>query len=282
MKRTFLKSKIRAGIFAGILLAVAAFSTGFSPASERRAKTVRLENLTWPEAEKALKECDVVLFAVGARSKEHGPHLPLKTDYIVAEYLTDRVSREVPVAILPTLEYGFYPSFIEYPGSVSIGAETFKNTIVDICLSMSRYGVRRFYVLNTGISTLPPLKAASEELEKKGLLMHYLNLLETDKMMPPGLLQQEGGTHADEGETSMMLYITPELVDMSKAVKDYDARPDRKGLTRDPKGTGVYSPTGVWGDPTLATKDKGRVIVETTVAEIIRQVRELASFKKSS
>ncbi|TRZ91764.1 creatininase family protein [bacterium] len=153
---------------------------------------------------------------------------------------------------------------------------------MDICLSMSRYGVQRFYVLNTGISTLPPLKAASEELEKKGLLMHYLNLLETDKLMPPGLLQQEGGTHADEGETSMMLYITPELVDMSKAVKDYDARPDRKGLTRDPKGTGVYSPTGVWGDPTLATKDKGRVIVETTVAEIIRQVRELAGFKKSS
>lgn len=277
-----MNKKIRAGIFAGILLAVAAFSTGFSPASERRAKAVRLENLTWPEAEKALKGCDVVLFAVGARSKEHGPHLPLKTDYIMAEYLTGRVSREVAAAILPTLEYGYYPSFLEYPGSVSIGAKTFKNTIADICRSMSGYGVRRFYVLNTGISTLPPLKAASEELEKEGLLMRYLNLLETDKMIPPGLLQQEGGTHADEGETSMMLYIAPELVDMSKAVKDYDARPDRKGLTRDPKGTGVYSPTGVWGDPTLATKDKGRVIVETTVAEIIRQVRELAGFKKYS
>ena len=265
--------------FAGILLAVSVLMTGFSPASEQREKAVRLENLTWPEAEKALKSCDVVLFAVGARSKEHGPHLPLKTDYIMAEFLTGRVGREVPAAILPTLEYGYYPSFLEYPGSVSIGAETFKNTIVDICRSMGGYGVRRFYVLNTGISTLAPLKAASEELEKEGLLMRYLNLLETDKLLPPGLLQQEGGTHADEGETSMMLYIAPELVDMSKAAKDYDPRPDRKGLTRDPKGTGTYSPTGVWGDPTLATKDKGRVIVETTVAEIVRQVRELAGLK---
>ena len=75
----------------------------------------------------------------------------------------------------------------------------------------------------------------------------------------------------------MMLYIAPDLVDMSKAVKDYDPRPGRKGLTRDPKGAGTYSPSGVWGDPTLATKEKGRVIVEKTVEEIVRQVKELIS-----
>ncbi|MFZ2055255.1 MAG: creatininase family protein, partial [Candidatus Aminicenantales bacterium] len=79
------------------------------------------------------------------------------------------------------------------------------------------------------------------------------------------LLQQEGGTHADESETSMMLYIAPETVDMSKAVKDYDRRPGRKGLTRNPQGLGTYSPTGIWGDATLATRKKGRVIVEATV-----------------
>ena len=189
--------------------------------------SVALENLTWPEAEKMLKNYTVVLFAVGARTKEHGPHLPLKTDYVMAEYLKDRVAREVPVAVLPTLEYAYYPSFLEYPGSVSIGAETFENTVVDICRSLSRHGIRKFYILNTGISTLPPLQAASEELAKTDVTMRYLNLLETDKQIPPGLLKQEGGTHADEAETSMMLYIAPELVDMSKAVKDYDARPGR-------------------------------------------------------
>ena len=105
-------------------------------------------------------------------------------------------------------------------------------------------GFRKFYVLNTGISTLRPLKEA-----------------------------------ADEGETSMMLYIAPETVDMSKAVKDYDARPDRKGLTRNPAGAGSYSPTGIWGDPTLATREKGKVIVETTVSEIIRQVKDLVDLE---
>ena len=245
-------------------------------------KGIRLGDLTWVEAEKALKSYEVVLFAVGAGSKEHGPHLPLKTDSILAAYLTDRVMREAPVAVLPALEYAFYPAFLEYPGSVSIAAETFKNTVIDICRSMARHGIRKFYVLNTGISTLAPLKAASEELSKDGLVMRYLNLIEADEALPGGLLQQEGGTHADESETSMMLYIAPELVDMSKAVKDYDPRPGRKGLTRDPKGAGVYSPTGAWGDPTLATKDKGRIIVETTVAGVIRQVNELVALKKYS
>ena len=264
----------------GLFMILALLTAGRIFAEEGRLKGIKLGNLTWPEAEKALKTYEVVLFAVGAGSKEHGPHLRLKNDAVLAEYLTDRVMRETPVAVLPALEYAYYPSFLEYPGSVSIGAETFKNTVVDICRSMVRYGIRKFYVLNTGVSTLPPLKAAAEELEKGGVVMRFLNLLETDKALPAGLLKQEGGTHADESETSMMLYIAPDLVDMSKAVKDYDARPGRRGLTRDPKGEGVYSPSGSWGDPTLATREKGRIIVETTVAEIIRQVNELAGFKR--
>ncbi|MGA2532549.1 MAG: creatininase family protein [Candidatus Aminicenantales bacterium] len=263
----------------GIFLMASALSAGLLRTAGSHDASLALENLTWPEAEKALKNFTVVLFAVGARTKEHGPHLPLKTDYVMAEYLKNRVAREVPVVWLPTLEYAYYPSFLEYPGSVSIGAETFRNTVLDICRSLRRHGMRKFYVLNTGISTLPPLRAASEELAKADVTMWYLNLLESDKKLPPGLLKQEGGTHADEAETSMMLYIAPELVDMSKALKDYDARPDRKGLTRDPKGEGVYSPSGIWGDPTLATRDKGRVIVEATVEEIVRQVRELMALK---
>jgi creatinine amidohydrolase len=270
---------IRVALVLLSFMSAAVLAAPLPQASKPPVASVALENLAWPDAENALKNYPVVLLAVGARTKEHGPHLPLKTDYVMAEYLKDRVAREVPVVVLPTLEYGYYPSFLEYPGSVSVGADTFKDTVVDICRSISRHGPRRFYALNTGISTLAPLQAASEELAGSGVTMRFLNLLETDKLLPPGLLKQEGGTHADEAETSMMLYIAPELVDMSKAVKDFDARPGRKGLTRDPKGAGTYSPTGSWGDPTLATKEKGRVIVEATVAEIVRQVRELRAVK---
>lgn len=236
---------------------------------------VILENLSWMEAEKTLREYEVVLIALGARTKEHGPHLLLKNDYVMAEYLKERVIEKVPVIVLPTLQYGYYPAFLEYPGSISIQAENFKNLIMDICRSMNGYGIRKFYVLNTGVSTLRPLAEAKEDLIPYGIHLEFLNILEVDKELPPGLMKQEGGTHADEGETSMMLYIAPDTVDMSKAVKDYDSRPDRRGLTRDPEGEEHYSPTGIWGDPTLATKEKGRIIVENTISAIITQVNRL-------
>jgi creatinine amidohydrolase len=252
-----------------------------SPSSfgQKKPLSVELEHLTWIQAEQALREYQVVLIALGARTKEHGPHLLLKNDYVMAEYLKNRVAREVPVAVLPTLQYGYYPSFLEYPGSVSLQAETFKNVVKDICRSMNGYGVRKFYVLNTGISTLRPLEETAGELDKDGIVLRYLNLLEVDKTLPKDLLRQEGGSHADEAETSMMLYIAPETVDMAKAVKDYDPRPGRKGLTRNPQGSGTYSPTGIWGDPTLATREMGRVIVEATVLAIVSQVQDLIALK---
>ena len=114
--------------------------------------SVVLENLTWMEAEKALQKYEVVLIALGARTKEHGPHLLLKNDYIMAEYLKERVIKEVPVIVLPTLQYGYYPAFLEYPGSISIQAVTFTKIIMDICQSMNGYGIKKFYVLNTGVS----------------------------------------------------------------------------------------------------------------------------------
>ncbi len=274
-RSTFRAGGLAVPVIAAIMTAVLSFAG--QPA--KAVKSLVLEDLTWVEAEKALKDYDVALIALGARTKEHGPHLTLKTDYIQAEYLMRRVAAEVPVVVLPTLQYGYYPSFLEYPGSVSIGAGTFKNVVMDICKSMRGYGLKKFYVLNTGVSTIGPLAEAEKELAAAGITLRSLNVLEVDRELPAGLLKQEGGTHADEGETSMMLYIAPETVDMSKAVKDFDPRPGRHGLTRDPKGEGSYSPTGIYGDPTLATKEKGRVIVEATVRAAVRQVRELIAEK---
>lgn len=242
-------------------------------------KSVLIDELTWMEAEKVLPQYEVIMIALGARSKEHGPHLLLKNDYVMAEYLKRRVMEEVPVAVLPTLQYGYYPAFLEYPGSVSLQADTFTRMVVDICTSMHGYGKKKFYVLNTGVSTLRPLQAAAAELKTIGITLRYLNILEADEGLPSDLLQQEGGTHADESETSMMLYIAPDTVRMENAVKDLDLRSGRRGLTREPEGKAAYSPTGIWGDPTLATREKGEMIVEHTLRVIIDQIKELIELK---
>ena len=244
---------------------------------KKKEQSFLLENMTWVEAEKALKKVDVVLIALGARTKEHGPHLLLKNDYVMAEYLRDRVMEQVSVAVLPTLQYGYYPAFLAYPGSISLKADTFRDVIIDICESMSGYGIKKFYILNTGVSTLGPLKNAADILDKKGITLHYFNILQVDEGLPEGILTQEGGTHADEGETSFMLYTAPETVNMEKAVKDYDARPNLRGFSREYNEINHYSPTGIWGDPTLATRKKGQILAIEMIKTIVQEIVALIS-----
>jgi creatinine amidohydrolase len=235
---------------------------------------ILLEELTWIEAEKVLTPETVVVLPLGAESKEHGPHLKLKNDFILAEFLKGRVRERSKVVIAPTVNYGFYPAFVQYPGSTSLRLETSRDVIVDICRALSRFGPRRFYVLNTGVSTVRALAPAAEILAADGILMRYTDLLKAMGPAEKQVSQQEGGTHADEIETSMILYMSPDDVDMSKAVKDY--HPGKGGLTRDPKAEGLtYSPSGVFGDATLATKEKGRIVTEALVEVLVREIEEL-------
>ena len=240
-------------------------------------KGILLENLSWQEAEKVLTDSTIVVIPLGAAAKEHGPHLKLNNDWRMAEYLKQRVLAEAEVVIAPTVPYHFYPAFVEYPGSTSLRLETARDLIVDICRSLARFGPRRFYVLNTGVSTLRALAPAAEILAADKILLHYTNILKVAEPAEKAVSQQEGGTHADEIETSMMLYIDPTSVDMNKAAKDY--HPGKGPLTRKPDGEGVYSPTGIYGDATLATREKGEKVVEATVEGILRDLQELRRSK---
>lgn len=241
---------------------------------QTKPKGTLLENLTWVEAEKILREETVVVLPLGAAAKEHGPHLKLKNDWLIAEYLKQRVLAAANVVIAPTVNYNFYPAFLEYPGSTSLGLETARDLIVDICKSLARFGPRRFYVLNTGVSTLRALKPAAELLAKEGIVLHYTDILKVLGPVEKAIGKQEGGTHADEIETSMMLYMAPETVDMKKAAKDYHPSEER-GLTRDPKGRGVYSATGIYGDATLATREKGKVLTQALISGILKEIEDL-------
>jgi len=235
-----------------------------------------LSNLTWDEAEAALRRVPVMVIPLGAGAKEHGLHLPLNNDELLADYFAARLAETADVLIAPTVRYGYYPSFVEYPGSVNIALETCRDFIADICRSFARHGATRLYVLNTGISTCRALEPARLRLQEENILMEFTRLDEAHQKIPEGLEQQPGGTHADEIETSMMLYIAPHVVRLERARPDYREAPGRVRLTRDPDAEGVYSPTGAWGDPTLATLEKGRIVVETLVRHISDEVNAFA------
>ncbi|MBK6692668.1 MAG: creatininase family protein [Myxococcales bacterium] len=235
-----------------------------------------LSDLTWLEAERHLTADAVVLLPLGAAAKEHGPHLRLDNDARLAEALRDRLlSREpLPLIAAPTLTYHHYPAFVEYPGSTTLRETTARDLVVDVCASLAAFGPRRFYVLNTGVSTMRPLEAAAAALRARGLLMAFTDLRAALEPVERSLLAQEAGTHADEGETSMMLALSPHRVDMGKAVRDIHERRSFR-LTRDGNAEALYSPTGVYGDATLATREKGEALVAAVLAAALHDIAAL-------
>jgi len=229
---------------------------------------VKLELLSWIEAEQIFATDPVVIIPLGAAAKEHGPHLPLNNDAIIAGWLADQIMQQLPVVVAPLVNVSYYPAFTEYPGSISLRLETARDLFVDICSSLARFGLSRFYVLNTGLSTLRPLAEVGPALAAS-IDFDYLNLESALQSLPPDLLQQQYGSHADEHETSLMLHIAPQIVDMSRAVDDGAEGVGR--LSRSP-GQGTWSPLGVFGQPTLASAEKGRVIAAALLSHCLDQV----------
>lgn len=237
---------------------------------------VALEDLTWSDAEKVLTRQSVVVIPLGAAAKEHGHHLPLNNDFRMAQYLSTEVMRSADVVVAPTVNFSFYPDFLEYPGSISLSLNTATACIAEICQSLARFGPKRFYVLNTGISTLKALRPAAELILRDGALLHFTNLHLALDQVSKELGEQEGGSHADEIETSIMLHIAPETVDMTKATKDFDAAAIGP-LTRsiEKRNECSYSPSGVWGDPILASATKGERVVQSLLDSILKDIENL-------
>ena len=236
---------------------------------------MHLSKLTWLQARQALHAGTLVLLPLGAAAKEHGPHLRLDNDRILADYLAARIEEQADVVVAPTLTYHFYPAFAAYAGSTSLRLETARDMVIDIISSLAAFGPRRFYVLNTGVSTVRALEPAAASLASKGILMRFTRIDRAGNDAVQQVQQQSGGSHADEIETSMMLYIDPSCVDMTKAARDF--HPGAGPLTPHPNAPGVYSPSGIYGDATLATPQKGRIVVEATVADLLQDIANLKS-----
>lgn len=232
-----------------------------------------LETLTWREAEKLLNADRVVVIPLGASCKEHGPHLPLNNDWLLAEYFKKRMLETVDdIVVAPTVGFSYYPSFVEFPGSITLRVETARDVIVDICTSLAAFGARKFYVLNTAISTIQALEPARQQIAQNGISLRYC---EHERLLQPvrHLIQQERGSHADEVETSIMLHIAPHVVDFSAAVKDNNPGTGKLNR-REGMEDGIYSASGVWGDPTLATAEKGKIFAEAMTAGLREEIEQ--------
>jgi creatinine amidohydrolase len=210
-----------------------------------------LEDLTWPEAKARFDGGALVVIPVGAASKAHGPHLPLKTDALTARALAQRLIERLPAAVAaPVVGFGFYPAFTAFAGSQHLSAATFKALLGELLGNLRGHGVRRIAILNTGVSTEKPIDevaAGADDL----LVLHMRGLGgAADK-----LLDVADGGHADERETSVMLALEPRSVRM-----------DRLALA------GPFERTAATGDPTRATAFKGERILAARTDDIVAAI----------
>ncbi len=255
------------------------------PLTGRAEPGAWLGDLTWKEAEARLADTPVVIIPFAAGAKEHGLHLPLRTDQAVMEYLCEAAVEALPVLVAPPVLHGWFPSFRDYPGTEVANPEVFQAYLRAIAQSLARNGARRIVFLNMGIAkaTGLPISIVARDLRvDDGVATLVINWddLETDAVGE--FTEQEQGGHADEIETSIMLFLAPDSVDMAAAQTDYGDRPPkdyagyRPGLFARDEDDPNFSETGGYGDPALATADKGRRTLEIMRAEWLRALRGFA------
>lgn len=224
---------------------------------------------TWPQIEAHLAAGALAVLPVGAAAKAHGRHLPLATDYLQAEWLAAQVVQRCDAVVWPTLSYGHYPAFVDYPGSTTLGRVTFKTAVVEILRGLARAGAGRIAILNTGISTIGALAEAAADA-RLGVPVRLVDVYAGPRLarVQAELEEQAWGGHADEVETSLMLAIAPQLVDM-RAARPAPSRLGQGVFNRSDPAAPNYSPDGVTGDPTRATRAKGERLAAALLEDLL-------------
>ena len=226
---------------------------------------VQIKEITYEQVKPLLGARTVVVLPIGGGSKEHGNHLPMGTDYYVTDWLAQEVTKRCDVVTLPTLPYAYFPAFVEWEGSVSISHEHFTAYVEDILMSFYRFGVRKFLIIDGGVSTHPPLVLLSRDMNNKcGAKVAVTNINGLLSEIEEKVCTQKSGGHGDESETSTMLYLREDLVHMDRATEEYTRIfPGSRvnGRTTVDFQNRMVTPCGTNGNSTLATKEKGDAIM---------------------
>ncbi|KYD20012.1 MAG: creatininase family protein [Caldibacillus debilis] len=231
------------------------------------------------EVKEKIDEVKIAILPIGA-VEAHGPHLPLATDNILAERLSERLAEKVGAFVLPTLPYGQVWSLRDFPGSITVSNESLIRFLVDIGSSLYNQGFRIWAMVNAHLGNQTALKEAARILydrhpDFKIFYFFYPGMNTVAKGIRETEAVHSTYFHACELETSIMLYLAEEFTDMEKAIRDIPQIPEAADYT--PTPWQEFTKTAVLGDATLATKEKGEVIVETALermADILRRAKD--------
>ncbi|MCL4534003.1 MAG: creatininase family protein [Bacteroidetes bacterium] len=240
------------------------------------------------EIEEAAKSGGVVVVAIGS-TEQHGPHLPVDTDMSSVWEVATRAAQKVgefPVLMAPPVWSGYSPHHMAFPGTITLSSETFVTLLVEIASSIAHHGFKKILLLNGHGGNHHLVAAAAMKLNEKGIMAAaatywYMAVDEINRIRESEL---GGMGHACELETSVQMRLRPELVDEA-AIEAHPKVTLSSFFARDLTETGsvYYSPvatfarpgfTGVSGDPTKATPEKGEQFLEAVADKLAAFLRE--------
>lgn len=239
---------------------------------------MKLAHLTWKDVD-ALSRDIVVVIPTGSL-EQHGPHLPLITDTLLATAVAEAVEARLveDVLLTPTLWLGASGHHLKFSGTLSASFDVYMGAIRDVVESLMPHGFRKFFLINGHGGNSEPNGVAMRQLKAKYLNAQFghANYYSFAEKAVSDLLEGPAKTmrHACEAEASMVLYLRPELVRKEKLRDD--------GLQPMPAISGMVhhfdeiSEEGSLGYATLATPEKGKAILDAAVEGLVANLRGLA------
>jgi creatinine amidohydrolase len=222
--------------------------------------------MTWKEIENGLKKTKTVIVPVSPL-EEHGLHLPVSSDYLTAYEIAKRAAEHVNVFVFPPLILGVVKHGYFYPGTISVKQKTFENVLNDICTSLSDTGFKRIIFLSghAGKNHLESIEKTSKGFGKIKVEFYTCSSLHKDATEK--IIETKEDYHAGEKETSRILELAPEEVRKGKETKEFPIYPKKPKSIMEYKKANM---SGVFGDATKATKEKGKILIDAAVKELVK------------
>lgn len=222
---------------------------------------------------------DTAIIPVGSL-EQHGPHLPIMTDWAIASEFGRRVAGKMGAFLLPALPVSTCREHMGKKGSVWMESTTFYQMMTDIILSLKTQGFRKVGILQChgGIFILPPLVRDLNAKYNPDLMVALVSGDTFRMTLLEEGIQESFDLHAGESETSRMLAIAPETVHMDAAV---DCIPSAPRSYLNYGSIFRLSPAGVWGEPSRATAEKGEKILERSASIAVTELNAAFAFMES-
>lgn len=231
-----------------------------------------LEEMTWPEIEAGLKETQTIILPVGA-TEEHGPHLPVFTDTIQALEVAREAALLKNVFLAPPLHYGVCRSTRGFPGTVTVGHDALRSFVKELLISFWDSGFTKVLILtgHAGGQHMAALEEACQRaVEERDFRVSLVSLFD---LIDSKVVETPGDGHSGEIETSMMMVIRGDLA-KGKPDAHFPNRP-RFLIQKDVRH---LMGNGVMGDPSRASKEKGRAFFEMAVRGVVKALEELETY----